>query len=196
MTRRTCDVKECSGKHYSLGLCRSHYYRVRRARAKVHGGTEEGRLHEKRFWSKASMGSDSDCWNWTGKLRCDGYGTFAINDINLRPHRFSYETVHGPMPDDQVIDHKCHNRACVNPSHLQAVSVELNNENRLGATSASGSGVRGIRQRPNGRWQARVRKSGTDYHGGTFDAKEEAEAAAIELRLRLLTNSLTDRSAA
>lgn len=158
MHKRVCKVIRCDKKHYALGLCKSHYYKERKTRDRVHGGTEEGRLHEKRFWSKVSIGLDVDCWNWTGKLRPDGYGTFNINDFNIRPHRFSYECINGPMPDHQVIDHKCHNHACVNPSHLQAVTVELNNENRRGPTVVGASGIRGVRQKPNGRWQARARK--------------------------------------
>ena len=38
-----------------------------------------------------------------------------------------YETLHGPlMPDFPCIDHKCENKRCVNPDHLQAVTRSEN----------------------------------------------------------------------
>jgi hypothetical protein len=37
-----------------------------------------------------------------------------------------FELVYGPIPDGAVVHHKCANRACARPEHLQAVS-QVNN---------------------------------------------------------------------
>jgi len=57
---------------------------------------------------------DSDCWIWNGRRNPHGYGVL----FTFRAHRISYEIVHGGIPDDLLVRHQCHVRACVNPGHL------------------------------------------------------------------------------
>ena len=47
-------------------------------------------------------------------------------------HRYSYESVNGPIPEGLHIDHLCRNRACVKPSHLEAVDPVENNRRGWG----------------------------------------------------------------
>jgi hypothetical protein len=49
----------------------------------------------------------------------------------------------------------------------------------------SKSGIRGVRQRPNGRYETRVTVRGTTYTAGMFDRIEDAEAALDALRAEL-----------
>ncbi len=65
------------------------------------------------------------CWIWTGK-KDYGYGRVGLNGMHHRAHRLIYEALKGPIPDGMVPDHLCRNRACVNPDHLEIVSVREN----------------------------------------------------------------------
>jgi hypothetical protein len=43
-------------------------------------------------------------------------------------HRVLYEALIGPVPDGLVLDHECCHRGCVNPYHLEPVTVKENTE--------------------------------------------------------------------
>lgn len=43
-----------------------------------------------------------------------------------RAHRWYYEQAHGPIPDGLTLDHLCSQRACVNPDHMESVSLSEN----------------------------------------------------------------------
>jgi hypothetical protein len=80
----------------------------------------------RRFWSKVLLPVGSGCMTWTAYTDRYGYGMFRIGNTLYRPHRVSYELLNGPIEPGRVLDHLCRNRACVAPSHLEAVSQEEN----------------------------------------------------------------------
>jgi HNH endonuclease len=83
---------------------------------------------EERFWAKVSK-TDS-CWLWTGWKIDAGYGFFRTGDCDVLAHRYAYELLVGPILEGLTIDHVktrgCSSRACVNPAHLEAVTMREN----------------------------------------------------------------------
>jgi hypothetical protein len=70
--------------------------------------------------------SEYGCWQWMGAVGLNGYGKVHINYKNLLPHRVIYELFKGKITNGLTIDHLCRNRLCVNPEHLEAVSLKEN----------------------------------------------------------------------
>jgi hypothetical protein len=75
--------------------------------------------------------STNGCWEWAGAIDSNGYGEFYRNK-NLREfssrkaHRAVYELFNGKIPKNMTLDHLCRNRKCVNPDHLEVVTIGEN----------------------------------------------------------------------
>jgi len=145
------------------------------------------------FWSNVEKGPG--CWEWLGS-KVKGHGRTGVEGVTVYAHRYSWELVNDPIPEGMEIDHKCHNRGCVNPDHLRVVTPKQNNENRAGANPNSKSGVRGVHWRHDAqKWQVTIHATPKTYHVGYFTDIKEAEAAAIAKRNELFTHNDVDRRA-
>jgi HNH endonuclease len=82
-----------------------------------------------RFFSKVHRGDGpDDCWLWQGAIQSRGYGSFGPGgkSRSALAHRISYELAYGVVPPGLTLDHLCRVRACVNPRHLEPVTLEEN----------------------------------------------------------------------
>ena len=95
-----------------------------------------------RLLAKIRKDQKTGCWIWTGasgfhpNYRQHRYGQIVRWENGRRTmtsaHRFAYICVFGPIPDEMDVDHLCHNKLCVNPAHLEAVSHRENMRRRKG----------------------------------------------------------------
>ena len=59
-----------------------------------------------------------------------GYVRIEIKGKKILAHRIAYEAFYGEIPKNLEIDHLCHNKACVNVNHLEAVTHQVNSQRR------------------------------------------------------------------
>jgi len=152
---------------------------------------------EERFWPKVDQGGTDACWLWKGYVSTKGYGYFHMPQRPMLAHRVAWTLLVGSIPTGMQLDHRCHVRHCVNPSHLRVVTNKQNNENRCGPNAGkAASAARGVSlHKPTGRWRANVVQNGKMVSGGTFATEEEAAKAAADLRRQLFTHNDADRVA-
>lgn len=105
------------------------------------------------------------CWIWTACTETrDGYGRFRCNGKSRYAHRVAYELFKKTIPEGLTVDHRCRNRACVNPKHLRLLTRENNvlagtsfsARNRLKTHCPQGHEFDLVRTRPDGKRQFRT----------------------------------------
>lgn len=83
--------------------------------------TSEIELAKAKFWARVKVGTDAQCWEYSGPDQGTGYGQFRFPCGALVPmlaHRLAWQIINDREIGDLVIMHVCDNKRCVNPSHL------------------------------------------------------------------------------
>lgn len=117
-----CLVDECGRPARVRGWCHAHYMQWRRT------GTAERPAPRSLVVRFVDLCEVTDyCWPWRGTINANGYGRFKADGKLRLAHRVSYELFVGCIPDGYEVDHLCRITECVNPDHLEAVTVLENN---------------------------------------------------------------------
>ena len=77
----------------------------------------------------AHVDPSGECWEWRGWRDARGYGKATDVDGTRRKdwaHRVAYRLWRGPIGGGLTVDHLCRNVGCVNPQHLELVTLAEN----------------------------------------------------------------------
>jgi hypothetical protein len=78
-----------------------------------------------RFWRFVRRGARDACWQWTGSEYPTGYGRYRFRsgdrELAVYAHRAAYALTFGWIQPELEVIHRCDERACCNPAHLEAV---------------------------------------------------------------------------
>lgn len=120
-----CSIGSCGARVYSSGLCSRHYNRLRTTGTTDDGPRARAPL-DVRLWKHVRRRGPNECWPWIGKSRIKGYGIIKLDGTRAKTlaHRAAWMLANGAIPQSDnwhgtVIRHKCNNRLCCNPAHLE-----------------------------------------------------------------------------
>jgi hypothetical protein len=63
----------------------------------------------------------TECWKWEGSHWKSGYARYSRRGLVI--HKVIYEAIYGPVAEGFELHHKCRHKWCVNPFHLEVVTV-------------------------------------------------------------------------
>ncbi len=81
---------------------------------------------EKSISPKFLINGETGCWEWIGYIDRGGYARLNINYVSENAHRVLYTLIKGNIPSGLTIDHLCKIRHCINPEHLEPVTLREN----------------------------------------------------------------------
>jgi len=74
-----------------------------------------------------------ECWLWQGRRNSKGYGTLKSKAAGTTlAHRVVWIALVGPIEDGLELDHLCRVKHCVNPDHLDPVTLAENMHRSIG----------------------------------------------------------------
>lgn len=91
----------------------------------------------RRIVDNCKLNEELECWEWQGADSGKGngagrgYGRISIDGHTSAVHRVMWSCVNGYLPHKKQIDHKCNNRICCNPDHLELVTCKQNHKRRI-----------------------------------------------------------------
>lgn len=142
----------------------------------------QDRVFDKIDWPS----SDEACWDWTGAKFHYGHGRIGVQvdgkTRSFQVHRLTYAWEYGDQP--LPLDHLCANTSCVNPRHLQPVTVRTNTLRGEGPTAVNAQRTHCVNGHPlygdnlyMDRGRRRCRECGRQRHR-KWDANQERKTPA------------------
>ena len=76
-----------------------------------------------KFWTRVRK-ADDGCWYWSG-AKTGGYAHLTFENKTRYAHHLTFEWNGGKLREGYVLAHKCEHLDCVNPDHLEQISIQM-----------------------------------------------------------------------
>lgn len=89
-----------------------------------------------KFWSKVDIRGPDECWPWTAATN-GKYGWFWVDGRCCPAHRYAFaqENPNDFIDDPKMhVHHKCENKLCCNPTHLEQLHISHHLSAKHGGT--------------------------------------------------------------
>lgn len=108
---------------------------------------------DQRFWEKVrknekrNLRVGTPCWVWTAGVNAKGYGRFGViewfdrntfrkdgkrTNVGIMAHHYLWCKEQGRrVAPGMTLDHRCRNKLCVRPNHLEEVTIRVNSQRRI-----------------------------------------------------------------
>ena len=130
----------------------------------------------RRLWRHTVVDGQTGCWIWVGPRNHAGYGKITIAGHTVQVHRLAARLIGRPFDETLTLDHLCRNRACWNPSHLEAVTVSENILRGTGPTAVNARKTHCVHGHPLTPDNLRRRTGARAHHRECLTCWREAKA--------------------
>jgi hypothetical protein len=97
---------------------------------------------QKRFANKTGP-TAGGCVEWLASKNAQGYGTFWLDGEPRLAHRVAWSWARGEIAGGLEVNHRCRNKGCVNPEHMELLSKPDHGALSALAASSKNECVRG-----------------------------------------------------
>jgi hypothetical protein len=98
--------------------------------------------------ARSTVNSVTGCWRWLGGGRGLGYGAIKVGGRVIDAHRYSWLVFRGSIPNGKQVLHRCDNRSCVNPEHLEIGDAAKNRVDAITRGAFDGKAAAAARRQP------------------------------------------------
>lgn len=183
MGSKGCQFLGCNRTPRSGAFCLGHQRQLRLGQELSDLGPGKGAALSEKIEYHSMPVTESGCIIWLGADNGHGYGRINHDGRMQQAHRAAWELAHGPIGSDQLLDHTCGVRACVNVDHLRVATKSQNGQHRTRSTSGNASGHRNVyRYRQTGKWFVSMTKNGQAHYFGSYADIEDAANVARQKR--------------
>lgn len=121
---KICSIPGCESQYFCKSYCKNHY-----ARFYKNGDPYKRKSSSRKIDYKVT---ETGCFECTSHaVNSTGYFFIRNNGKTYQLHRFIYKEMFGEIPKGLVVRHKCDNRKCINPEHLELGTLADNNRDRV-----------------------------------------------------------------